>query len=573
MNKNAVLLCRASDLKQIIEGDSLENQVKLGEYYINKQEDTLLRTFKLVESGRKAEREYFEEVIKFCENPKNKVDYILFKDISRFTRSGGQAYAVFKSRLNKNGVDIRDTEGIIQGQMDTMEHLGFTYNWSKYSPSEANELLAAENAKSDVRQILTKMIGAEINYVNKGYAVRPAPLGYKSIKVHTDNGKRTIYVPDEKEALWFKTMFEMRSKNIYTDSEIVEKVNGMGFETREIVKRDKQTKRIIGYSGKCKLTVKMLQKYITKTVYAGLFYEKWTHSQPIKCEFDGLITIEIFNLANRGKVYIEKSDSNYKLILNRKSIQRLKNNPFYPYKRQVLCNICKNPLLGSASTNKVKKSLGYYHCSRGHNYLSIPRGDLHKTVENVIKQIKFTKEFTDLFKQVFMDVWEQKRNENIDQSIHKGDQVKEIQVQQKTILEKIKVTGSPIVQRALESEYDELQGQLALLQGERNDVEDEHYKIDETINFACYLMEHPFELFADITNPLNQATYFSIFFKSKPTYNDLVNGTPELSWIFELSKNQEVSKSYLVTPAGFEPAVFALRRRRPKPLDDGAKRG
>ena len=86
-------------------------------------------------------------------------------------------------------------------------------------------------------------------------------------------------------------------------------------------------------------------------------------------------------------------------------------------------------------------------------------------------------------------------------------------------------------------------------------------------------MEHPFELFADITNPLNQATYFSIFFKSKPTYNDLVNGTPELSWIFELSKNQEVSKSYLVTPAGFEPAVFALRRRRPKPLDDGAKRG
>ena len=228
-------------------------------------------------------------------------------------------------------------------------------------------------------------------------------------------------------------------------------------------------------------------------------------------------------------------------------IKRLKNNPLYPYKQQILCDVCKSPLLGSASTNKVKKSIGYYHYARGHKYFSIPKSDLHKTVEDVIKQVRFTKEFTALFKEVFMDVWEQKRTENIDQSIRKGDQVKEIQVQQKTILEKIKVTSSPIVQKALESEYDELQGQLAMLQGERNDVEDDHYKIDETINLACYLMEHPYELFADITNPMNQATYFSIFFKRKPTYNDLVNQTPELSWIFELSKNQDVSKSQLVT--------------------------
>jgi hypothetical protein len=29
-------------------------------------------------------------------------------------------------------------------------------------------------------------------------------------------------------------------------------------------------------------------------------------------------------------------------------------------------------------------------------------------------------------------------------------------------------------------------------------------------------------------------------------------------------------KSYIVTPAGIEPAIFGMKARRPRPLDDGA---
>src|SRR3989338_1892227 len=63
-------------------------------------------------------------------------------------------------------------------RINTLEHLGIKYKWSEYSPSFITELLEAERAKSEVRDILTRLISAEIRYVRSGYRVRPAPMGF-----------------------------------------------------------------------------------------------------------------------------------------------------------------------------------------------------------------------------------------------------------------------------------------------------------------------------------------------------------------------------------------------------------
>jgi len=47
------------------------------------------------------------------------------------------------------------------------------------------------------------------------------------------------------------------------------------------------------------MTAKKLQVMMKYTKYAGIVCEKWTNNLPIKAQYDGLVSIEIFNRANR----------------------------------------------------------------------------------------------------------------------------------------------------------------------------------------------------------------------------------------------------------------------------------
>lgn len=44
------------------------------------------------------------------------------------------------------------------------DHLGFEYKWSVYSPVKKSEILEAERSKDELRDIMSRMIGAEIRY-------------------------------------------------------------------------------------------------------------------------------------------------------------------------------------------------------------------------------------------------------------------------------------------------------------------------------------------------------------------------------------------------------------------------
>ena len=61
-------------------------------------------------------------------------------------------------------------------------------------------------------------------------------------------------------------------------------------------------------------------------------------------------------------------------------------------------------------------------------------------------------------------------------------------------------------------------------------------------------------------------------------FRDMINaifGTEDLSPLYSVigNKNEPLdgSDSHLVIPAGVEPAIFWMRTRRPRPLDDGTK--
>ena len=224
---------------------------------------------------------------------------------------------------------------------------------------------------------------------------------------------RVILTPHEIEASWFIKMFELRVQGNFTDNEIVSEINKMGFKSRRVKKHDRHDKtKVVGYGGEKPLTLKQFQRYIQNPIYAGVNTERWTNGQPIKEKFDGLVSVDTFNKANRGKTVIVEESGEVRIYKGDVPLWRLrkqKENPLYPYKQQVLCPICRKPLLGSASRSKSGKHIPRYHCARGHKFWSINSIEFNKTIEAFVKNIKFSEAYRKRFKEIVLEEWEKRK--------------------------------------------------------------------------------------------------------------------------------------------------------------------
>src|SRR5258706_9520471 len=354
----AVGTLRVSSTKQGLQGDSHEDQKKQIEGKVVQmsavlgKEVIIIKWFKFTESASGAfDTQPLNEAIDYCINPKNRIRYFVFKSIDRMTRGGSVIYSQLKSKLAKARVECVDSYGVIGiNKVNTLAYLGLEYDWSIFNPTSANELAVAEQSKDEVRTILTRMIGAEINYVRLGYRVRQAPPGYENTKIETPNGVRVVLKAHNIEGKWFKRMFELREQGNLCDKEIVTEINSLGFKSRCIRKHDPNDRtKIIGHGGEKPLTVKRLQTYIKNPIYAGINAERWTQDKPVKGRFQGLVSIEIFNKANRGALTIVEEGDLVHIYKGKPPLWQLrkqKDNPDYPYKKQVLCPLCEKPLLG-----------------------------------------------------------------------------------------------------------------------------------------------------------------------------------------------------------------------------------
>ena len=103
------------------------------------------------------------------------------------------------------------------------------------------------------------------------------------------------------------------------------------------------------------------------------------------------VSIETFNKANRGKIYIKESDGTFEILYNynpEKIVnRRLKYNPEYPYKSVVLCPKCRNSFLGSASTGRSGQKFPSYHCSRNHSRYAVDKKTFDAAVEKYVNNL------------------------------------------------------------------------------------------------------------------------------------------------------------------------------------------
>jgi len=340
-----VIYCRVSSKKQAQEGDSLEKQERICRDYARRNNlEVIAKPFAEAFTGRADSRPKLDEMMGYLFTHQEKVGYVIVFDISRLTRGGSLSYNKITEKIRGLGIEVKDTQGVIQEEINLMpEHgdLANDYRFSKKRPSKISEGVVAEAKQDVIDDQLRRLIGREMELTKAGYWIGTYPYGFITQK-QKDTGvgtkKKTILVPNGDEAHFIRQIFELRAEGILTDKQIVEKINKMGYKSRVRNKWAKDNITLIGTQGGKPLILEQMKKYLEMPVFAGIIRKKWTHMLPIKAQFEGLVSLELWNKANRGKVYIKDLGNNeYQWIKNFDEGKRVKTkvSEDYPYKHVI----------------------------------------------------------------------------------------------------------------------------------------------------------------------------------------------------------------------------------------------
>ena len=469
---------------------------------------------------------------------------------------------MLKRQLEAIDVRLEDIYGVISSQkINTLEHLDVQYKWSIYSPTKKAEILEAERANDEVRDILSRMIGAEIRYARMGYWVREAPFGYRNEKVDTQNGKRCILRPHKVESRWVIKMFELRAMGTYTDKQIVDTINGMGYKTRVETLRDKHDRtKIIGHRGGKELTLKVLWYSLSNLAYAGINSEKWTQDKPIRCKFKGLVSIELFNQANRGKIVITDKDGEItvtKRELPAFQLSKGVHNADYPYKKQVLCPHCEKPLYGSAARGKLGKYYAAYHCSRNHSSYRVPKKEFDETLTNYVKTIQIAPEYIEALTQTVLHEWEKRQAASEQDDSVVDTRITELQAQAATVAKNMAFVTSEVSIKYMEEELLKTEASINELTAQKSQqIKPKAFDMEIIMQYVGYFLKHLEYLLLQQMNPVAKAGYFGVLFEKAPTFEEIKSETPKLAAVIELNqlfKQKNNDLGYMVGEVGLEP--------------------
>jgi len=543
---NAIAAIRVSTTQQGTHGDSPEAQREQIERFAGIRGVNLKEIFLFMESASKEEQP-MQQAINYCIDPKHKIDMFIVKSIDRFTRGGSYAYSNLKRQLDRCNVQLVDIYGVIgTRKVNTLEHLGVSYKWSVYDPTKNSEILEAERASDEKRDIMSRMIGAEIRYTRMGYWMRKPPLGLVNQEIETINGNRQVLMPDPEKAQWIINMFELKARRTLSSLQIVNQINEMGYRSPTQLIRDKKNRmKIVARRGGNKLTVKVMDRHIKNMLYAGVICEKWTWYKPIKARFNGLVSIETFNQANWNSVTIVQNGAELEakdLKAKTKQIQRSTNDN-YPFRGVVACPECGRLFCGSASRGRLGKYYPAYHCSHHGHYLRIPKERFEQSIYEFVSHITTKSGYIEKIAGYVITEWHKRENQN-------ANNIKSMQSEIAVMEENIRIFVSNM-------KYMKSAISIAYAEDEITSIESEIGKAREVVAYyqdkivpSDTEIEHRIkQLLLDIGDLISsgdcdytiRALHFALLFKNIPSYYEIAECDPiNLCDIFKYSKSKSI---------------------------------
>lgn len=559
--ENCLIDNRVSSPKQAT-GTSLEIQESRATHFAQKKGWNIARVYTKVYSGAKEHREDFKEILQFIKDSRKTptpIHHYIITCIDRFTRAGIASYENMKNQLTRLGVQLHDVDGLIQPEQNTLEDLGFEYPWSKISPTESAQLAAAQESKQERIRILNRMIRPIIVLTQQGYHVGPPNDGFINAKIVVDGKERPIQVPDPKRAKYFETLFELSARRTLTDKEIVARINAMGYLSKDRNMWSKGLdKRIIGVRKGQPMTVKKLQSLRLITRYAGVQCCRHTHFKPVKAMYDGLVSIDTFNKANRGKMRIEElADGKLAIFYGEKTTERqvskrLKHRPTFAYDKCLLCPSCRLPTYTSASTGKSGRRYPYYHCSRGHHW-AIPKDEFEATVDEFLDSLAVRPERIEGLKARLVHCYNNREKETAAKIVDVQRNISELEAQQTAVYTDHRATTSAVMKRKLEEEIEDLELRIDYAKQESvPEIGIEKPDIDDFLEHATEIFEHPRNLLKNNASVEVQKAFWQLVFAETPTYDEIQLRTPKLTPFFATFATSGDDKSLSAGTEGFD---------------------
>jgi hypothetical protein len=542
---NAIAAIRVSTTQQGTHGDSPEAQREQIERFAEIRGVNLKEIFLFMESASKEEQP-MQQAIDYCIDPKHKIDIFIVKSIDRFTRGGSYAYSNLKRQLDRCNVQLVDIYGVIGTQkVNTLEHLGVSYKWSVYDPTKNSEMLEAERASDEKRDIMSRMIGAQIRYARLGYHMRRPPLGFISQTVETINGSRQILMPEPGKAPWIIAMFELKARRTLSNLQIVDRINDMGYLTPVRLIRDKKNRmKIIARVGGNKLTLKTMDGHIKNMLYAGVICEKWTLHKPIKGRFNGLVSIETFNQANWNSIEIVQNGVELGIKdLKARTKQINRSNDNYPFRGVEACPECGRLFFGSASRGRWGKYYPAYHCSYYGHYLRIPKERFEQSIYEFVSHITTKPRYVEKIASYVIAEWHKRENQNTNNIKSMQSEIARMEENIRTFVSNMKYMKSAISIEYAEDEISNTESEI------RKAKEIVAYYQDKIVPSDAEIECRIKQLLSDIGGLISSGDYdyvirslhFALLFKKIPSYYEVAECDPiNLCDIFQYSESKSI---------------------------------
>jgi len=229
----------------------------------------------------------------------------------------------------------------------------------------------------------------------------------------------------------------------------------------------------------------------------------------------------------------------------------MKDNPLFPYKF-VLCPLCDKPkpFVGSSPAGKSRKGFPTYHCSRKHKYIGINKKEFDKNFEGFANRLKFVPEFMDSLEASIINKYREKEKAITLVSSDTSLNIASLRSQKAMELDAYVITKNESIRSEIEARINKIDGKLEEAQQVRDKLEVSEADIGNFIKQARYLMEHPGEIIINQENYQARESLYNLFFEVLPTYFDILNGTPKLTWIFRLTEPNQTPENLLAGAKG-----------------------
>lgn len=176
----------------------------------------------------------------------------------------------------------------------------------------------------------------------------------------------------------------------------------------------------------------------------------------------------------------------------------------------------------------------------------MPITELNKNVDHFLEKLRFSKKFLNIFEKVAIDKYREKESELSELTETANVGVAGLEAKKRSLISSITQTESEVVRKELEREYEELHLEIEKLKVQRNSLEVKESDIHNFVRHAKEVMEHPTKILANPANLPYQKELFDLIFEAIPNYQEILNGTPKMSWIFNLDKGLVDDKSLCV---------------------------